>query len=66
VLKVIPTGRFRKDYALMKRRGKDMEKLVAIVDRIAGCEPLSNDIGIMLFLASGKAAMIATLNRTGC
>ena len=40
MLKVIPTGRFRKDYALMKRRGKDMEKLVAIVDRIAGLEPL--------------------------
>ncbi|MDP2815265.1 MAG: type II toxin-antitoxin system YafQ family toxin [Rectinemataceae bacterium] len=40
MLTVIPTGRFRKDYALMQRRGKDMDKLVAIVDRIAALEPL--------------------------
>jgi mRNA interferase YafQ len=29
----------------MKRRGKDMEKLVAIVDRIAGLEPLEQRHG---------------------
>lgn len=40
MLKVVPTGRFRKDYALMKRRGKDMGRLSAIVEQLAALEPL--------------------------
>ncbi len=35
MLKIIPTGRFNKDYARMKRRGKDMNKPVTIVERLA-------------------------------
>ncbi len=41
MLKIVPTSRFRKDYATMKRRGKDMDKLASIVDRLAGLEPLA-------------------------
>lgn len=40
MLKIIPTGRFHKDYARMKRRGKDMNKLTTIVDRLALATPL--------------------------
>lgn len=39
-MKIIPTGRFHKDYALMVRRGKDMTRLEAVIDQIASREPL--------------------------
>lgn len=41
MLKIVPTGRFRKDYATVKRRGKDLNKLATIVNRLAGLEPLA-------------------------
>ncbi len=34
------TGQFKRDYKLMKRRGKDMEKIRALMRKLASGEPL--------------------------
>ena len=41
MLKIMFTSRMKRDVKRMKRRGKDMEKLIAVIDTLARREPLS-------------------------
>ena len=38
--RVIPTGRFKKDLKVAKKRGLQLEDLFAVIDRLAADEPL--------------------------
>ena len=40
MLKIMFTSRMKRDVKRMKRRGKDMEKLIAVIDTLARREPL--------------------------
>ena len=39
-MKIMFTSRMKRDVKRMKRRGKDMEKLIAVIDTLARREPL--------------------------
>lgn len=41
MLEIIPTKRFEKDLALARRRGKSMEKILAVIETLAKEEPLA-------------------------
>ena len=40
MLRIMFTSRMKRDVKRMKRRGKDMEKLIAVIDTLARREPL--------------------------
>lgn len=59
------TTAFKKDYKLAKKRGLNMERLQAVIGKLAMGEPLPRNTGIMSCPTIGKAIGNAISSRIG-
>jgi mRNA-degrading endonuclease YafQ of YafQ-DinJ toxin-antitoxin module len=64
--RIVEQKQFRQDLKRQKRRGKDVEELIAAVELLAETGALPRAIVRTNCQANGKASGSATSSRTGC
>lgn len=42
MLEIVPSNRFKRSFKRMKRRGKDVDKIEAVIDKLANEKPLDS------------------------
>lgn len=50
------TAQFKKDWKRAKKQGKNMEKLLAVIEQLANGEPLEENTATTISAATTKAA----------